>query len=58
MDRTMSTFAALIEDLYCALHVGGALAGRMPEGREGEQRETGLVAEPARDARRLDRDLG
>ena len=30
----------------------------MPEGGEGEQRQARLVAEPARDARRLDRDFG
>ena len=36
----------------------GALARRMAEGRERQQREARLVAEPARDAGRLDRDLG
>ena len=50
--------ALLVEDAHRVLHLGGALARRMAEGREGEQRDARLVAELARHAGRFDGDLG
>ncbi len=40
------------------MHARGALALRMAEGGEREQRHPRLIAEPARDAGRLDGDVG
>ena len=49
--------ALAVEDRHGVAHLLRALAGRMAEGREGEHRDLRLIAEPAGDAGRLDRDL-
>ena len=49
--------ALRVENAHRLLHAQRALAGRMAEVGEGEHRDARLIAEPARDARRLDRDL-
>ena len=50
--------AALVEQPHRLLHALRTFAGRMAEGREGQQRQPRLIAERARDARRFDRDVG
>ena len=47
-----------VEDLHRLDHPRRALALRMAEGGEGQQRQPRLIAEPARDAGRFDGDLG
>ena len=49
---------ALIEDFHRSPYMRCAFARRVAEGGEGQQRDLGLVAEPARHARRFDRDIG
>ena len=49
---------ALVEDLHRLDDMRRALAGRMAEGRERQQREPRLVAHAAGDAGGLDRDVG
>jgi hypothetical protein len=47
-----------VEDAHRLFDALRALAVGLPEGREGEQRDPGLVAEASRHAGRLDGDLG
>ena len=50
--------AALVEDAHGLDDLARALAGRMAEGGERQHGDARLVAQPARDACRLDGDLG